>query len=112
MITEINRCPYSWPHSETCVKIRFKLPIFYNETSTVKNYQLNTQRLEDMWLRWDQLDDQCFSKNQFSVYEEPDVEQSIVWWAVGISLILLAFIALLWFLKSFSAKVRSAIKKR
>ncbi|EFA06174.2 hypothetical protein TcasGA2_TC009021 [Tribolium castaneum] len=112
MISEISRCPYSWPHSETCVRITFKLPIFYNESSSVQDYQLNTERLEDMWLRWDQLDDQCFSNHSFSVYEEPDIEQSIVWWAIGISIVLLVFIALLWFLKSFSAKVKSVIKKR
>ncbi|XP_044265049.1 cell wall protein DAN4-like [Tribolium madens] len=112
MISEITRCPYSWPHSETCVQITFKLPIFYNESSSVQDYQLNTQRLEDMWLRWDQLDEQCFSNHSFSVYEEPDIQQSIVWWAIGISVVLLIFIALLWFLKSFSAKVKSAIRKR
>lgn len=111
MISSINQCPYNWPGSEKCVEITFKLPIFYN-SSDWNGYQLNTKHLEIMWLRWAELDDQCLTKNSFEVYIEPNVERNIVWWAVGISLVIICFVVLLWFLRTSGSKIRTALKKR
>jgi hypothetical protein len=107
-IDYIKNCPYTWSRSETCVQIKFKLPIFHDG----EGYLLTTEHLEIMWLRWDELDSQCLSNNNFFVYTEPDVENSVMWWAIGISLVVVFFVILLWFLKTFSSKLKTAIIKR
>ncbi|RZC35680.1 G8 domain-containing protein -like, partial [Asbolus verrucosus] len=103
LITDIDPCPYSWPESETCVRIRFKLPIFYEDDGAESGYLLNSEHLEMMWLRY--ADGQCFRDNNFATYEEPDFDKYITWWAVGISVVIALFIILLWFLKYLNVTI-------
>ncbi|XP_063932739.1 uncharacterized protein LOC135144630 isoform X1 [Zophobas morio] len=112
MISKITQCPYNWPESTTCTQITFKVPIFY-DSSNWDGYQLNTEHLEKIWYQKDQLDIHgCFVNNSFEDYDEPEFELAITWWAIGISLVIVAFVALLWFMRLFSSRVKTALKKR
>lgn len=109
MISKLEQCPYSWSNRESCVQITFRLPIYYKPRD---GYLLTTEHLEHMWLKYGETS-QCFAENSLGVYQEPDVDRSIMWWAIGISLVILSFIILLSFLKicSRGQKSRSQYKK-
>lgn len=98
LVSKLQQCPFSWSNHETCVQITFRLPIYYEPNS---GYLLTTNHLERMWLKYSEISS-CLTENNVGVYQEPDVDKSIMWWAIGISLVILSFIILLLFLRACS----------
>ncbi|KAF5304884.1 hypothetical protein FQR65_LT00768 [Abscondita terminalis] len=93
-VKELISCPYEWPNSSICVKIRFSLPIFLNQTVNTTGYELTSSNIE---LMWNQHADKALTQISLSLYTPPDTSTELMWW-VGISvavLIILVFVIII-----------------
>lgn len=117
-ITELNvhinkliSCPYEWPKSSTCVKVRFSVPIFLYEKPNTTNYELSSDNLKKMW---NQLANKFLNQISLSVYEEPNAISNLSLWLVIICVIIIVFIGTLLLVKILSRHISplKPIKRR
>ncbi|KAF5290604.1 hypothetical protein FQA39_LY14670 [Lamprigera yunnana] len=100
-IQKLIRCPYYWPYSETCVTIRFSLPVFLLETNT-SEYQLSAPNL---MLMWDLYSDKFLNKYSMSSYVKLENSSNLLVWVVVSILVIIIFIILLLVVKVIGQRI-------
>lgn len=97
------QCSVQWPNSEHCTEIMYAVPIAINSTK----YELSAKSLGKMWteLGRKHLEDHT----TWNEYQKPNNNYNMLLW-LGLSLIiLLAFLAFLFFMKVFSLRLSTQL---
>lgn len=85
-IYTLEQCPTQWKDFKNCVRLVYAIPVKMDASCSLwKGYQMNEEHLNLMWVRLSPK----FLKDGFSVYEQPEIKNLVLWWIICMAIVIL-----------------------